>query len=140
MKLYKIIYLLFIVFFFTNILFASETKKALNSKHIINLTKEEQLWIKTHNIKIGVEQWEPILFSNNGSDIDGICGDFTKLIIKRTGLKITIVNDEWNSLLINFCEKTKNENHFYFVNYYSYFFYCINNSVFPKAKIISSTC
>ncbi|RLA79241.1 MAG: hypothetical protein DRG78_13330 [Epsilonproteobacteria bacterium] len=75
----------------------------LNAKVILN--NEEKQWIETHNVKIGVEQWTPILFSNNGYDIDGICGDFTKLIIKRTGLKVTIVADEWDTLLTDFKNK-----------------------------------
>jgi len=65
-----------------------------NNKPILNLTIEEKYWIKTHNVKIGVEQWEPIDAKNNGSDIDGICGDFTKLIIQKTGLKIKVINDK----------------------------------------------
>ncbi len=82
----------------------------LNSNVILSnnilLNNEEKQWIKTHNVKIGVEQWTPILFSHNGSDIDGICGDFTKLIIERTGLKTTIVSDEWIKLIKGMKNKT----------------------------------
>ena len=71
-----------------------------NNKSI--LTLKEKKWIKNHVVTFGVEQWSPVVFSNNGNDIDGICGDFTKLIVKKTGLKIKVVNDKWNNLLNNF--------------------------------------
>lgn len=75
------------------------------SKFGISLTKEEKEWIKTHIVKIGVEQWAPAVFSNDGTDIDGITGDFLKKIIKATGLKVKIVNDGWINLLPAFKEK-----------------------------------
>ncbi len=77
----------------------------IKNKSVLSLTSKEQQWIKTHSVKIGVEQWAPILFSNNGTDIDGICGDYTKLIIKRTGLKVNIVSDSWDKLLSDFKDK-----------------------------------
>ncbi len=66
------------------------------------LTPKEINWIKNNTITIGVEQWKPIIFSNNGEDIDGICGDFTKLIIQKTGLKVRFVNNKWGVLLDKF--------------------------------------
>ena len=74
-------------------------------KNRVVLTTQEQHFIDTHTVTIGVEQWSPIVFSNNGKDIDGLCGDFTKLIIKRTGLKVNIVNKKWDSLLDSFKNK-----------------------------------
>jgi len=65
------------------------------------LTPKEKKWIKNHIVKIGVTNWSPIVFSTN-KDIDGISGDFTKLIIKKTGLKIKIINEDWNKLLEQF--------------------------------------
>ncbi len=93
--------LFFKIFFFINILLVSNLLS-----YDFNLTQEERDYVKNNTVKIGVEQWAPFLFSNNGSDIDGICGDFTKLIIKRTGLKTTIVIDEWVELLKGIENKT----------------------------------
>ena len=69
------------------------------------LTKEEKKWIDTHTLKVGVEQWKPVVFSNTGKDIDGIGGDFTKLLVENTGLKIEVVNDNWDVLLHDFEDK-----------------------------------
>ena len=78
-------------------------KKKVNN---IALTKDEQKWIKNNTIKVGVEHWTPIIFSNTGNDIDGVTGDILKLIVQRTGLKIDIVNDLWDPLLKGFKNKT----------------------------------
>lgn len=68
----------------------------------LGLNKEEKKWIKENIVKIGVEQWEPIVYSRTGTDIDGIVGDYLKNIITKTGLKVEIVNNTWDTLLINF--------------------------------------
>ena len=77
----------------------------IHSVSLVPLTQEEQDWINTHTVKVGVEQWTPVVFSNDGKDIDGICGDFTKKIIEKTGLRIEIINDKWDTLLQDFREK-----------------------------------
>jgi len=77
----------------------------LNRASLVALTEEEKQWIETHTVKIGVEQWTPVVFSNDGKDIDGIAGDFTKKIIEKTGLKVEIVNDNWDKLLKDFEDK-----------------------------------
>ena len=71
----------------------------------LDLTKEEKKWIATHTVSVGVEQWNPVVFSNNGKDIDGIAGDFLKRIVKDSGLKIKVVNDLWANLLNDFKNK-----------------------------------
>jgi len=74
----------------------------INNASLLVLTPEEKQWIETHVVKVGVEQWMPVVFSNNGKDIDGIGGDFTKKIIEKTGLKVEIVNEKWDKLLKDF--------------------------------------
>ncbi len=69
------------------------------NENFIELTKEEKSWIKNNVVKVGVEQWSPVTFSNTGKDIDGITGDVLKLIMQRTGLKIEVENDLWAPLL-----------------------------------------
>ncbi len=72
---------------------------------LVTLTPEEQNWIETHTVKVGVEQWLPVVFTNDRKEIDGIAGDFTKKIIEKTGLKIEIVNKKWDKLLKDFKNK-----------------------------------
>jgi len=91
---------LLLLFIFTISLEANEKKT--NS---ISLSIEEKNWIKSHIVTLGVEQWSPVVFSNDGTDIDGISGDFTKKIISRTGLNVNIVNKNWNTLLSEFQNK-----------------------------------
>ena len=80
---------------------AEEVAKA----SLLALTPEEKRWIEHHVVKIGVEQWTPVIFSNSGKDIDGISGDFTKKIIEKTGLKIEVINANWDTLLKDFKEQ-----------------------------------
>jgi len=70
-----------------------------------SFTQTEKEWINSHTVRVGVEQWSPVVFSNNGKDIDGIAGDFMQLIIKNSGLKIEVVNDKWSALIDSFKEK-----------------------------------
>jgi len=72
----------------------------------IHLTMEEKKFIKNNIIKVGVEQWSPAIYSNNGSDIDGIGGDFFKEIVKNTGLTTEIVSEEWSKVIADLESKT----------------------------------
>jgi len=69
------------------------------------LTQEEKNWIKTNTITVGVEQWDPIVFLNSSSNIDGLSGDFIKKIANKTGLKMTFISDTWDNLLSDFKNK-----------------------------------
>ena len=80
-------------------------RNSIHKKVHKGLTKEERVWIENNIVKVGVEQWSPVIFSNNGTDIDGIAGDFLKNIIEISGLKIEIVNKGWNDLLTDFKAK-----------------------------------
>ncbi len=75
-----------------------------NTKKIA-LTFNEKKWIAENKIKVGVEQWAPVIFTNTGSDIDGISGDILKLVIEKTGLNIEVINDLWEPLLNDFKNK-----------------------------------
>ncbi len=65
-------------------------------------TKEEQNWIKNNTIKVGVEQWAPVVNMSKDNNIDGITGDILKLIIKKTNIKVDYVSNEWSELLKEF--------------------------------------
>ena len=69
-------------------------------------TLQERDWIKNNTIKVGVEQWAPVVHMNEQNTIDGIAGDILKLIIKKTDIKVEYVSDEWSILLNDF--KTNN--------------------------------
>jgi len=45
---------------------------------VVGLSPMEKSWVETHTVKVGVEEWAPFVFSNTGSDIDGIAGDILK--------------------------------------------------------------
>ncbi len=77
-----------------------------DKKNNLNLTQEEQLFIKNNIIRVGVEQWKPAIYSNTGSDIDGVTGDFLKEIIKNTGLQVKIINDDWSNIIAGLKNKT----------------------------------
>lgn len=51
----------------------------------VNLTPEEKSWVANNTVKIGVENWRPIYFSNDGQAIEGMAGDILRLISERTG-------------------------------------------------------
>ncbi len=75
------------------------TDKKEEKQFSIGLTAEEKKWIKNNTLKVGVEDWAPVIYLNSAKDIDGITGDVLKLISKKTGLKIEIINDLWDPLL-----------------------------------------
>jgi len=77
----------------------------INNSSLLAFSDEEREWIKTHVVSVGVEDWKPVVFSNDGKDIDGIGGDFTKLIVEKTGLKFEVVTDNWDTLLKDFKDK-----------------------------------
>ena len=79
--------------------------KVKESSYDTAFTKKEKNWIHTHTITVGVEQWNPVVFSNDGHDIDGIAGDFMKKIIEYSGLRIKIINEQWSTLINDFKAK-----------------------------------
>ena len=62
-------------------------------------TLQERDWIKNNTIKVGVEQWAPVVNINSDNVIDGISGDILKLIIKKTDIKVEYISNEWSTLL-----------------------------------------
>lgn len=73
----------------------SSTKK----KTAVTLTDEENAWVKSHTVKVGVEQWAPIVFADSEGNVQGIAGGFLRMVAKSTGLKFEIITDEWDPLL-----------------------------------------
>lgn len=76
-----------------------------SKENMIDLTKEEKKWIRDNNVKVGIEEWAPVVFSHGGKDFDGITGDVLRLVTQKTGLNFEVVNDLWNPLLEKFKRK-----------------------------------
>ena len=79
----------------------------LVSRSKIDLTDEERAWIAAHpSIKVGVEQWAPVIFADQDGNGDGLAWDVVEMVAERTGLKMEVVRDEWNVLLKGLRERT----------------------------------
>ncbi|NQY22282.1 MAG: transporter substrate-binding domain-containing protein [Campylobacteraceae bacterium] len=66
-------------------------------------TDEELLYIKNSDIlKVGVNNWKPILFSTNGNDMQGIAADILEKIKEISGLRFSSYTAEWHTLLDKF--------------------------------------
>ena len=65
----------------------------------IKLSPQETTWLKKHLVKVGVEDWPPILFSETGNDMQGVTADIFKEVARRVGLRYQIISDKWNNLL-----------------------------------------
>jgi len=72
---------------------------AAGKSTLASLSNEEKAWVKSHTIKVGVEQWAPIVFADSAGDVQGIAGGFLRMVAKSTGLKFEIIADKWDPLL-----------------------------------------
>lgn len=91
--------ILFVILLF-NFLFSNSIQNDLN------LTAQEKTWIKNNTVSVGIESAKPYIYYNNYSkSIDGLYGDIFKLVIEKSGLKVTYQKEEWNTLLHNFKNK-----------------------------------
>ncbi|MBF0446728.1 MAG: transporter substrate-binding domain-containing protein [Magnetococcales bacterium] len=70
------------------------------------LNKEEQNWVSSHTVKVGVEEWRPIIFATKDGQVGGLVGGYLELLAQRTGLQFEFVSDIWETLLIGFRERT----------------------------------
>jgi PAS domain S-box-containing protein len=67
----------------------------------VDLTQEEQAWIKDHpQIKLGIgESWAPFIFPKEDGNHEGFDVDMLKLINQITGMKIEIVPGNWSEMV-----------------------------------------
>lgn len=69
-------------------------------------TKEELSYIKKSPVlKVGVEDWKPIIYSNDGKKIEGVAGEIVAKVFEISGLKTQIVRNSWDALLNDFKNK-----------------------------------
>jgi len=80
--------------------------RASKSSEMINLTQEEQIWIKNHStIRVASEKdYPPWDFFQDGKPA-GYSIDYVKLLASKLGLKIEFVTDTWDELV----KKIKND-------------------------------
>ncbi len=76
-----------------------KVKKIDDNKKYVQLTIEEKEWISENIVNIGVEDWSPIVSMGTSLKIDGISGDFIKLIVNRTGLQVKYISENWDIML-----------------------------------------
>lgn len=66
-------------------------------------TTEELKYIQnTPVIKIGIEDWPPLISTKDGTSIEGIVGELLSRVIEISGLKIKLISGPWNELLRDF--------------------------------------
>lgn len=75
-------------------------ERSQNSGLLLN--DEEQQWLDSHTIKVGIEHWPPMLYQGDKGEIAGLAGEIVSQIVEKTGLKIELVEAEWNVLLQQF--------------------------------------
>ncbi|NOR68520.1 MAG: PAS domain S-box protein [Methylomarinum sp.] len=73
-----------------------------NLEHSLQLSKEEQLWVKQHpKIIIGVDPaWAPFEFINEQGQYSGMASDYINLIAEKTGLEFEVQNNPtWKDVM-----------------------------------------
>ena len=81
-------------------------KKWFNKVSNTSLFSPEELNY-IHNspiIKVGVEDWPPMISTKDGKTIEGIVGELLTRVIQISGLKTELVAKKWNYLLEDFKE------------------------------------
>ncbi|MBF0195428.1 MAG: transporter substrate-binding domain-containing protein [Magnetococcales bacterium] len=63
------------------------------------LTDAEAKWAANNTVKVGLEEWHPIVFAGKDGRASGLAGGYLDLISQRTGLKFEYVNDVWDKLI-----------------------------------------
>ncbi len=70
--------------------------------NIVELTEEEIQWIQQYQVKVGVEEWTPVIFSKADGTAGGLAGGYLDLVAKYTGLQYEMTSDLWDPLLQRF--------------------------------------
>ena len=78
------------------------TKPKKNNDNVLKLTLEEQQWIASNKVKIGIEHWPPILFMQGDNHPGGLAGEILRQIIEKTGLQPEYVTGSWDDVLSQF--------------------------------------
>ena len=68
----------------------------------LKLTQAEKQWISENTIKVGVENWPPMLYRLDDHQVGGLAGEIVNQIMHKTGLNVELVDGEWSDLLTMF--------------------------------------
>jgi len=69
-------------------------------------TAEELKYIKESPVlNIGIEEWQPVLYTTDGKKMQGLSGEILELAFKKSSLKINLVKNNWSNLLNDFKDK-----------------------------------
>jgi PAS domain S-box-containing protein len=69
------------------------------TESVVELTDEERTWVASHRVKVGIEDWAPIVNMRNDGTADGLAVGYLELMQKKTGLQFEFVGDLWEPLL-----------------------------------------
>ena len=75
------------------------TEGALSPSTVVELTEEEERWIEHNRVKVGIEEWPPVVFTTKEGKVGGIAGSYIELLAQRTGLQFEFISDAWEPLL-----------------------------------------
>lgn len=70
----------------------------------LDLTVQEREWIQDNTVTFAIENWPPLLFKKDNDEIGGIAGEIVSQIVKKTGLKVALIEGPWDELLVKFKE------------------------------------
>ncbi len=77
-------------------------KSESESSNDFYLTDEEKAWIAENKVRVGIEHWPPMLFTNKDGTMGGLAGEIVGQIVEKTGLQIELYEDSWVNLLEDF--------------------------------------
>ncbi len=75
-------------------------QRSANRNLLLNIDEVE--WLEKNTIKVGIEHWPPMLYRTDEGKIGGLAGTIVNQIVEKTGLKIELIEAEWNVLLQQF--------------------------------------
>ncbi|MFM2587829.1 response regulator [Vibrio sp. TBV020] len=76
--------------------------KETSGDGFLSLTTTEAKWIEDNTIRVGIEHWPPMLYKTDEGKIGGLAGTIVNQIVEKTGLKVELVEADWNILLQKF--------------------------------------
>ncbi|RJX75170.1 response regulator [Vibrio sinensis] len=73
-----------------------------NKESNIALTAAEKQWIQHNTVKVGSEHWSPMFYRDENGSLAGLSGEIVKQIVNKTGLRVELVEGEWDELFNRF--------------------------------------
>ncbi|MBA5761652.1 response regulator [Vibrio sp. 404] len=73
-----------------------------SQRSLLSLSDREEQWIKNNVVKVGIENWPPMLYTDSDGELAGLSGDIVSQIAQDSGLQFEFVQGEWSALLSAF--------------------------------------